>query len=319
MLIRKSLYTRKELKILLLFQLVSHRKINSSFARYLICAPKLRRKFFFAIEKEVNDDLVQGAENVTTKTEKEKEAMFTENIVEVHKDGAVRSKSVKGKEKIDEVRVESGVRSVDVKGKAKIVENKEHNKRDTRSNLLIGKNELELRSRRTTKPAQVTKSPFIARAVDPNQPSCTSEKLMWKWVMQERADKRGAILFKYKQVSVTRGDMISIGDKKHMNMNELDAWTIFLNNNEKPRSRTSPCRLFVKLYPCLYTMPDRIPENRSYKVFKQGIELALESVKPDVQMKDVDLFFFPIVQPEHCYVVVFNMKNSKLKCWTTPR
>ncbi|CAH9084221.1 unnamed protein product, partial [Cuscuta europaea] len=93
-------------------------------------------------------------------------------------------------------------------------------------------------------------------------------------------------------------------------MNVLDAWTMCLNTKEKPRCNTSPCRLFAKSIPCLYTMENPILEDQAYEVFKEGMVLALETVKPDVKMEDIDLFFFPIVQPKHCYVVCFHMKKQ---------
>ncbi|CAH9074106.1 unnamed protein product, partial [Cuscuta europaea] len=41
--------------------------------------------------------------------------------------------------------------------------------------------------------------------------------------------------------------------------------------------------------------------------------LALENLKPEIKMEDVDLFFFPIVQPKHCYVLCLNMKQQHIE------
>ncbi|CAH9116779.1 unnamed protein product [Cuscuta europaea] len=170
-----------------------------------------------------------------------------------------------------------------------------------------------LRPRRVAKAAEVLKSPYLERAIDPNDTSNPNEKVIWKWVMQDAPYKRDEFVFKYKQVSVKRGDMFSLREKNHLSMNVLDAWTLCLNTKEKVRSSTTPCRLFVKSMPCLYMMENQIPEDQAYEVFKEGILLALETVKPDIKMEDVDLFYFPIVQPQHCYVVCLNMKTRTVE------
>ncbi|CAH9052453.1 unnamed protein product [Cuscuta europaea] len=162
--------------------------------------------------------------------------------------------------------------------------------------LVIGRSTY-LRQKRTGKAVEVCKSPYMARVVDPNDISSAQEKLIWRWVMQNAADKRDDIIFKYRQIMRKRGEFFSLAGKKELCMNVLDAWTVYLNTKEKVRSSTSPCRLFAKSIPCLYTMEHALPENEAYEVFKEAMLLALENVKPEIKMEDVDLFFFPICNP----------------------
>ncbi|CAH9095340.1 unnamed protein product [Cuscuta europaea] len=124
-----------------------------------------------------------------------------------------------------------------MKGKEVVVE--EVNMKDKKKEFASGKTTY-LRPKRGAKAAEVLKSPYMARVVDPNDTSNAQEKQIWKWVMQDATDKRDDILFKYKQITINRGEMLTLGEKKHMCSKVIDAWTVCLNNKEKIRSSTSP-------------------------------------------------------------------------------
>ncbi|CAH9092379.1 unnamed protein product, partial [Cuscuta epithymum] len=100
---------------------------------------------------------------------------------------------------------------------------------------------MDLRSRRRGKEAEGVKSQNMDRIIEPSDCLNATEKLIYRWVMQKDAKKKDEIIFKFKDLTIMRADMLTLGDKEHMSMKVLDAWTVYLNSNEKLRSKDSPC------------------------------------------------------------------------------
>ncbi|CAH9062584.1 unnamed protein product, partial [Cuscuta europaea] len=140
------------------------------------------------------------------------------------------------------------------------------------------------------------------------------EREMARWLLQgEGADMKEKV-FKYKDYNVTREDLMTIKGGCKISEQVLNVWVTVLNYRERNRSTFSPSRLFAKTMNCLYTMADEVVKTKEevYNILTDAVEFGLDVVRQDVDLDKIDLFFFPIMQMRHCYVICVNLKRKRI-------
>ncbi|CAH9107494.1 unnamed protein product [Cuscuta europaea] len=125
---------------------------------------------------------------------------------------------------------------------------------------------------------------------------------------------RKEIVFKYKDYNVTREDLMTIKVGCKINEHVLNVWVTTLNYREKNRSSFSPSRFFAKTMNCLYTMADEVIKTKeeAYNILTDAVEFELDVVRQEVELDKIDLFFFPIMQMRHYYVICINIKRKRI-------
>ncbi|CAH9069744.1 unnamed protein product, partial [Cuscuta epithymum] len=171
-----------------------------------------------------------------------------------------------------------------------------------------------VRTRRETKVTDVCKSPFIRRPIDALQMCTSMVKRIMAWMLDTEQCRRDEILFQYEEFAVAREDMLSLGENKHISAYVLDVWSVMLNGRESLRSTDSPCRMFARAYECLHSwVGEETPEAERLSLLYDAMEFGLAGLPADIDLENVELFFFPIMQPRHCYVICFNVMNQQME------
>ncbi|CAH9117238.1 unnamed protein product, partial [Cuscuta epithymum] len=109
------------------------------------------------------------------------------------------------------------------------------------------------RLRRRLKTAVVHKSPFISRTVDPNEAFSAVEKAIWSWILLDSVGDSEVVVFKCKGLSVPKSGFKCMKGSGHIQSVVLRTWATVLNSREEHKSDDSPCRIFTKPFPCVYS------------------------------------------------------------------
>ncbi|CAH9105280.1 unnamed protein product [Cuscuta epithymum] len=170
----------------------------------------------------------------------------------------------------------------------------------------------QLRRKQTA--AATQKSPYVRRVIDLSAAITKDERAMSDWILLDVAGDGNEVIFKaLDQLQLTRGQLMSIKDGRHIEESVINTWAFILNCKETVRSSESTSRLFAKVLPCLDTQADLgLNEDRAYTLFVEAIEFGLEAIKEHTALSKVDLFFFPIMQVHHCYVICLNTKLKRV-------
>nr|GMC68121.1 uncharacterized protein LOC109155335 [Ipomoea batatas] len=165
--------------------------------------------------------------------------------------------------------------------------------------------------RRKVKATNPLKSPYLAMQIDTKRPWTATEKIIGKWVLQNKSANRTRIIFKHGAYAVIWDDILSLNKNEEIKVGIIDAWSAILNQKEKARSSNSPCRFFASTCVCLYTVvaPYGDDELRS-KRFSERMDDEIR-LTGGLNLEYIDLFLFPIVHSEHYYVLTINVKNKR--------
>nr|GMD79464.1 uncharacterized protein LOC109162486 [Ipomoea batatas] len=108
-------------------------------------------------------------------------------------------------------------------------------------------------------------------------------------------------------------DMLSLNKNEEIKVGIIDAWSAILNQKEKARSSSSPCRFFASTFVCLYTVV--APYGDDALRSKRFLERMDDEIKrtEGLNLQDIELFVFPIVHSEHYYVLNRNVKNKRFE------
>nr|GLL31484.1 hypothetical protein DM860_011472 [Ipomoea trifida] len=106
------------------------------------------------------------------------------------------------------------------------------------------------RKKRHVKPTNPLKSPYLTRQVDMKRPWTATEKIIGKWVLQNDNVDPTRIIFKHGPYAVIWDDMLSLNKNREIKVGIIDAWSAILNQKEKTRSSSSPCRYFASTFVC---------------------------------------------------------------------
>ncbi|CAH9092590.1 unnamed protein product [Cuscuta europaea] len=106
--------------------------------------------------------------------------------------------------------------------------------------------------------------------------------------------------------------MLSLHENQHISAYVLDAWSTMLNARENLRSSHSLCRMFARAYDCVHSWVGELtPKKDRPVILNDAVEFALAGFPDNISIEHVELFFFPIMQPRHCYVICFNRINQQ--------
>ncbi|KAH9615992.1 hypothetical protein KSS87_003681 [Heliosperma pusillum] len=144
-----------------------------------------------------------------------------------------------------------------------------------------------VRGKRVAFAAEVFRSPYLQRNIsllgDLNQ----AEKKILDFILGDSYDG-SEVLFKSQSSTLTRSELKTVIEGDRVSSHVIHVWCEILNNNERLRSRDSPCRLFVS--------------------FPKDINLD------NVDVAGASLIFTPItVCSRPPFLFCFNLGNSKLQ------
>nr|GMD60403.1 uncharacterized protein LOC109155335 [Ipomoea batatas] len=117
------------------------------------------------------------------------------------------------------------------------------------------------------------------------------------------------IIFKHGAYAVIWDDMLSLNKNEEIKVGIIDAWSAILNQKEKARSNSSPCRFFASTFVCVIVAPYGDDTLRS-KRFSERMDDEIKRTE-GLNLQDIELFVFPIVHSEHYYVLTINVKNKR--------
>ncbi|KAL3648725.1 hypothetical protein CASFOL_005128 [Castilleja foliolosa] len=153
------------------------------------------------------------------------------------------------------------------------------------------------------------KSPFQTRAVDSNEYIVREDKELCYWIMNNIDLSREEVVFATGDLEIQREDFISMGAGVYINATIIDIWCKVLNHKESLRAPSSPCRLFLPTSACAgcvfgggdWTMGQR------QALFNDNLNAEIRTVD-GLNVKAIDMLFFPICQSDHFYVICFDLK-----------
>ncbi|KVI11001.1 hypothetical protein Ccrd_010593 [Cynara cardunculus var. scolymus] len=173
------------------------------------------------------------------------------------------------------------------------------------------KYQVERATRRELKLGDHLRSPFVIRAVDLN---VTPEKRkIHEWVVAGLGGKY-ELLFSTPNDTKLHRHAISLGRTTTIYVSVIDAWATLLNYEERYRNRDSLRHYFFNMEVMGYTKlrSKSVNHNTQYALFKKGLLSSAKKNWEVVQMHNVDLVFFPLLDKGHYYLVVFNLKNPSI-------
>lgn len=115
--------------------------------------------------------------------------------------------------------------------------------------------------------------------------------------------------------TILRAGLENLAGKEHVFRRVIDGWVDILNYEERYRNINSPRRLFYKttvledgvlLYD-IYNFKQR------FQIFSENLAAAANNNMENVNQKNVDLIYFPLMQQRHYYCVVFNLKMNTIE------
>ncbi|CAI9285377.1 unnamed protein product [Lactuca saligna] len=94
----------------------------------------------------------------------------------------------------------------------------------------------------------------------------------------------------------------------------LDTWSDLLNHQELERGfGNSPYRLFLKVGVSTAYLTSTLSDERKYEKFKENFHDSTNGYKKILNIKDIDMVFFPVVKSAHIFVIVFNLKKPPIE------
>ncbi|KAK1368997.1 hypothetical protein POM88_035089 [Heracleum sosnowskyi] len=176
---------------------------------------------------------------------------------------------------------------------------------------------VEERPRREVKVSELHKSPFRERTIDIDKPNLTkAEEDVWKWLNAFNDYPLQQVFTWDNKAACTKHEIQTLQVDRQLVCGVLDTYACILNEEEKFRSVDSPHRFFCTTYNTIGTFSRRSEENRltdvallkenQYRRFKENLDHVLQ--KHSVDIKNIDLIFFPIHDINHYYVICFNLK-----------
>ncbi|RAL44059.1 hypothetical protein DM860_014980 [Cuscuta australis] len=123
---------------------------------------------------------------------------------------------------------------------------------------------------------------------------------------------REEIVFKKGKFWFSREDICSLDIMRHISKKVLDAWCVILNLREKYRSNTSPLWLFAKTLNCVENggHEDNSLETKRM-MFKDAMKAAWDDAEDTFNWGKLEVFFFPIMQTNWCYVLCVDLKGRR--------
>ncbi|KAL3649826.1 hypothetical protein CASFOL_006229 [Castilleja foliolosa] len=158
------------------------------------------------------------------------------------------------------------------------------------------------------------KSPFQSRVIDGSSYVLKEHKELCFWIMNNIDLSRQEVVFgSTNDVDIQREEIISLGAGVYVKSTVIDVWCKILNANEALRAPTSPCRFFVPSSACafcVYGCPKEWEMKDRQSIFDDHLREAIEQVD-GLKVENVDMFFFPICESNHYYIICFDLKLQR--------
>ncbi|KAH6808261.1 hypothetical protein C2S51_029369 [Perilla frutescens var. frutescens] len=174
--------------------------------------------------------------------------------------------------------------------------------------------EMEKINRATIKKTEKFMSPYIVRAVDISAKVSKHEKELWYWIFYNDEANNEDILFASDDVSINRGDMLTMRQNTMIRSNILDAWSSVMNHKELSRSPDSPYRFFTSTNPSCFEIDGLNGSYDKKKLmgkFIRDFDRDLSKTK-GIKLGKIELFVFPVYAMEHYQIVCFNVKTFRV-------
>ncbi|XP_074343147.1 uncharacterized protein LOC141680976 [Apium graveolens] len=180
-----------------------------------------------------------------------------------------------------------------------------------------------VRPHREVKVSHLCRSPYVSRVVDVSSHVITTEERnVWKWLFLNRRNKRD-YLFEWEGRKCTKAHFQSLRDNKLVETTVIDTWTYLLNENEILKADSSPLRLFMTTETTYGPLRmdvgvgDDYSKMSRFAAFDDNMDLVIKMVNEmhnkQYDVKDFDMFFFPIYDSGHHYIICYNMKKTRLE------
>ncbi|KVH88430.1 Peptidase C48, SUMO/Sentrin/Ubl1 [Cynara cardunculus var. scolymus] len=184
-------------------------------------------------------------------------------------------------------------------------------KRNVRSAVDANAHQVQRAARQELKLGDHLRSPYVIRAVDMNVTN--EERKIHEWVLAGLGGNE--LLFSTpNDMNLHRHAIESLARTTTMYISVIDAWVTLLNYEERFRNRDSLCRYFFNIEVMTDTKlrSKCVNHNTQYALFKKGLMSSAKNNLEVVEMRNIDLVFFPLLDKGHYYVVVFNLKNPSV-------
>ncbi|KAH6770763.1 hypothetical protein C2S52_015566 [Perilla frutescens var. hirtella] len=150
--------------------------------------------------------------------------------------------------------------------------------------------QMEKRNRATIKKTEKFMSPYVVRAVDISTKVSKNEKELWYWIFYNDEANNEDILFASDDVSINRGDMLTMRQNTMIRSNILDAWSSCFEIDDLNGSYDKK-KLMGK--------------------FIRDFDCDLSKMK-GIKLGKIELFVFPVYAMEHYQIVCFNVKTFRV-------
>ncbi|KAH6767771.1 hypothetical protein C2S52_018754 [Perilla frutescens var. hirtella] len=174
--------------------------------------------------------------------------------------------------------------------------------------------QMEKRNRATIKKTEKFMSPYVVRAVDISAKVSKHEKELWYWIFYNDEANNEDILFASDDVSINRGDMLTMRQNTMIRSNIQDAWSSVMNHKELSRSPDSPYRFFASTNPSCFEIDGLNGSYDKKKLmgkFIRDFDRDLSKTK-GIKLGKIELFIFPVYAMEHYQIVCFNVKTFRV-------
>ncbi|KAL2933204.1 hypothetical protein RDABS01_016323, partial [Bienertia sinuspersici] len=171
-----------------------------------------------------------------------------------------------------------------------------------------------LKKKRKVQPSKMFRSPYKCRVVNFQTPLTKAQKVLMDSVFDEEKC-RFDVVFAYnssvnddESLEILRFQLASLKSSTEVPGEVVNAWSSILNYNEKFKDPASPTRFFFTLLATeciLHYKSDSV--NQRNNMFHAIAEKELS--KSLFAKKDIQLFFFPVYQNGHYFLVCFNMNT----------
>ncbi|KAI3496960.1 hypothetical protein L1887_39338 [Cichorium endivia] len=166
------------------------------------------------------------------------------------------------------------------------------------------------RTKRHVQPTEKFRSPYFKRVVNPNKVLTSNEERVSGWIFAGLDNEWDLVFESIFGDLGHRGIFESMipGSKIHATC--IDIWASILNHQERYRNKKSPARMFLS---CTllsnFVLDETICIQRRYKKFVDRMNEHIEKYELCTNFNDIDLVFFPVIDIEHYYLIVFYFKK----------
>ncbi|KAL2945283.1 hypothetical protein RDABS01_006041 [Bienertia sinuspersici] len=172
-----------------------------------------------------------------------------------------------------------------------------------------------LKKKRKVQPSKMFRSPYKCRVVNFQTPLKKAQKVIMDSVFDEEKCRFNDVVFAYnssvnddESLEILRFQLASLKSSTEVPGEVVNAWSSILNYNEKFKDPASPTRFFFTLHAteCILKCESDSVDQRN-NMFHAITEKELS--KSLFAKKDIQLFFFPVYQNGHYFLVCFNMNT----------